>query len=128
MFKNACYLCNENNNSGKSFRIPLVGGTLSNSIQVQWTPFTIHNTSVITLRCVWLQQTTGQLYALAMGWFNQWEAYILGHSLEAPGPIDNSPLSIHNPSQKLGKNHTPCAFKTFSKVWKYRRPIRTGRA
>lgn len=48
-------------------------------------------------------QLGGTMYALAMGWFSQWDAYVKGHNLDAPGPIDNTSLTTGDPNLTLGK-------------------------
>lgn len=35
------------------------------------------------------QESPGEVYAVSMAWFKQWEAFVRGKETDAPGPIDN---------------------------------------
>ncbi|XP_054290322.1 ubiquitin carboxyl-terminal hydrolase 20-like isoform X1 [Macrosteles quadrilineatus] len=50
-------------------------------------------------------QSTGHYFAIAIGWYSQWENYVKGQTSEAPGPIDNSPLTTYDPSLTLDKDY-----------------------
>ncbi|XP_046682049.1 ubiquitin carboxyl-terminal hydrolase 33-like isoform X3 [Homalodisca vitripennis] len=52
-------------------------------------------------------QSTGKLYAIAAGWFQEWEAYVKGQTLEPPGPVDNSPLLTCDSSLIVDKAYVP---------------------